>query len=58
MRDSHGLRYAGKAMIRTRMTLNINIQREERQLFPKLQEIVQNYRQHFDQTPVVDEQEQ
>ena len=48
MRDSDRLRYARKPMICTLISLNINGQWKERQLFPKLLEIVQKYRQHFD----------
>ena len=41
-------------MIRTGLAANINGQWEERQLFPKLQEIIVKYRTHFDGAPVVD----
>ena len=47
MRDKHGLRYARKAMIRTGLAANFNGQWKERQLFPKLQEIIVKYRTHF-----------
>ena len=47
-RDSDAVSYARKAMILKGMALNLNGQWEERQLLPKLQHIVHNYRPYFD----------
>ena len=55
MRDKDGIRFARKAMIRTGLALNINGQWEGRQLFPKLQEIVNKYRTYSAGAPVVDD---
>ena len=55
MRDKDCLRFARKAVIRTGLALNINEQWEERQLFPKLQEIVNKYRTHFEGALVFDD---
>ena len=52
-RDREGLTYARKAMIRTGMALNINGLWEEKQLYPKLQEIIRRHRRHFNGEAVV-----
>ena len=51
-RDKDRISYARKAMIIIGMALNINGQREERQLLPKLQHIIGKYRDHFEGEPV------
>lgn len=53
-RQSDGDRasYARKAMILTGMALNVNGQGEQRQLLPKLTQIIQTDHAHFDGTPV------
>eukprot|EP00171_Calliarthron_tuberculosum_P001361 IDg1361t1 len=45
---------SGKIPNPGKASANLNGQWEERQLFPKLQEIVRKYRTHFDGAPVVD----
>ena len=52
-RDIEGPTYARKAMIRCGLALNTNGQWEERQLFPKLQNIIQRHRNHFEGAPVI-----
>ena len=47
-RDHDGLNYARKALIKTGMALNLNGQWEERQLFPKLQNIIRTHRSYFE----------
>jgi hypothetical protein len=52
MRDRSGLTYARKAMIRTGLSLNLNGLWEGAQLFPRLQEIIKKYPNHYAGTPV------
>lgn len=51
-KDKEGLSYARKAMIRTGMSLNLNGNWEERQLFTNLQGIIAKHRNHFNGEPV------
>lgn len=53
-RDSDGVLYVRKAMIRCGMALNLNGQWEVKQLFPHLQTIVAKYRENFDGKEVAD----
>ena len=52
LRDSEGLGYARKAMIRCGMSLNVNGLWEESQLFPKLHNIISRDRAHLNGNPV------
>ena len=52
MRDTNGLTYAHKAMIRCGLSLNINGIWEISQLFPHLQEIIKENLDHFQGTSV------
>ena len=47
-RDGEGMSFATKTMIRTGMALNTRGRWEVCPLFPKLQNIVSKYRNHFD----------
>lgn len=47
-RDSDGINFSRKALIKTGMALNTNGRWEIRQLFPKLQNIVSAHREYFD----------
>ena len=51
-RDNDGLSEARKTMRVTGMALNINGQWEERQLLPKLQQIIHKHRQYFERKQV------
>lgn len=51
-RDSNGLTYARKAMIRCGLALDVDGNWNETQLFPNLQGIIRKYRAHFDGDPV------
>lgn len=51
-RDSDGVLFTRKAMIRCGMALNLNGVWEERQLSPELQNIIKKYRENFNGTPV------
>ena len=53
-RDSDGVLYTRKAMIRCGMALNLNGRWEVKQLFPHLQEIVKKYEENFNGVPVTD----
>lgn len=53
-RDSDGVLYVRKAMIRCGMALNLNGQWEVKQLFPHLQEIVRKYEENFNGKTVAD----
>lgn len=53
-RDSEGVLFTRKAMIRCGMALNLNGIWEERQLSPELQNIINKYRDNFNGTPVGD----
>jgi len=48
VRDTHGLTYARKAMIRCGLSLGTDGNWSTQQLFPHLQEIVKKYPSHFD----------
>lgn len=47
MRDENGLNYARKAMIRCGLSLDVNGQWRKEQLFPHLQMIIAEHRNHF-----------
>jgi DDE superfamily endonuclease len=51
-RDSQGLTYARKAMIRCGLSLDVTGQWHIEQLNPDLQNIIKNHRNHFDGEPV------
>lgn len=51
-RDENGITYARKAMIMCGLALNTNGLWEEKQLTPKLQELIRKYRVHFNGEPV------
>jgi hypothetical protein len=51
-RDSNGIFYARKAMIRCGLSLNINGQWQVEQLSPELQEICKTHENHFKGEPV------
>ena len=53
-RDSVGVFYTRKAMIRCGMALNLNGQWEVKQIFPHLQEIFKKYEENFKGLPVSD----
>ena len=46
-RDGEGFSFARKEMVRTGISLNTSARWEVCQLFPKLQNIVSKYRNHF-----------
>lgn len=52
MRDSNGLTYARKAMIRCGLSLDVNGQWHEKQLTPQLQEIIKKHQKYYDGEPV------
>jgi hypothetical protein len=52
MRDSCGLTYARKAMIRCGMALDVGGRWHESQLTPELQRVIGKYCIHYDGTPV------
>lgn len=56
-RDSDGILYTRKAMIRCGMAKKLNGIWEVQQLFPNLQEIVRRYRENFDVKMVADSME-
>lgn len=51
-RDSDGMSYARKAMIKCGMSLNTTDRWEECQLFEQLQDIIAEHRNHFEGAPV------
>ena len=51
-RDSQGLTYVRKAMIRCGLSLDVTGQWHIEQLNPDLQNIIQNHRNYFDGEPV------
>lgn len=57
-REKYGITYARNALTRCGVALNLNGQWEERQLFPRLQEILKTYRKNFEGNTVVLQQDQ
>ena len=52
-KDNEGMKFPGKEMVRTGMALNTNGLWEERQLFARLQNIINKHWNHFNGEPVV-----
>ena len=50
--DKDGISLSPKSMVRWRLGTNMNGKWEERQLFPRFQEIINKYRDNFDRAPV------
>lgn len=53
-RDKDNMLYTRKAKIHFGLARNLNGMWEEKQLFPKLQELMKRYREKFDGRPVAD----